>query len=95
MFKAGGKSHLAETFRWAAKTRIETAEVLAAGLGMAGPVLILLIMDAGQPVNCDLVIERLVATLIGAALVALISFVFRRMVSFSATMPLALLQKWP
>ena len=32
--EAGGKTHLAETFRSAAKTRIETAEVLASFLSV-------------------------------------------------------------
>lgn len=33
-------AHLLETFRWSAEAQIETAEVLAAGLGMAIPVLL-------------------------------------------------------
>lgn len=33
----GGKAHLAEAFRWSRETEVEGAEILALGLGMAGP----------------------------------------------------------
>ena len=35
-----GKTHLIEAFRWSAQTRAETAETIAAGLGMSAPVLL-------------------------------------------------------
>ena len=39
-FNSPAKAHLADTFRWSGATPIEAAEVLAAGLGMAIPVLL-------------------------------------------------------
>lgn len=33
----GGKAHLAEAFRWSREAEVEGAEILALGLGMAGP----------------------------------------------------------
>lgn len=40
MVWAGGKAQMAMIFRWSTEAKIEMAEVLAAGLGMAGPVLL-------------------------------------------------------
>ena len=37
---SAGKTHLVEAFRWSAQTRAETAETIAAGLGMSAPVLL-------------------------------------------------------
>jgi hypothetical protein len=36
----GGRAHVSEMFRWSMETRVEVAEILAAGLGMAGPLLV-------------------------------------------------------
>jgi len=40
MTTTNGKTHLAHVFHWSAEAEIESAEILAAGLGMAGPVLL-------------------------------------------------------